>query len=165
MGAAEPGAVPERGDIVVNGNISGRVVRPTRGVELRDGVFVTGKLPLLVCELKCASRRNAAAIRFWMCKLGLASRLVQEVAPGLEAHEVWGVPEALARFTSFAFVADYYLPVASRVGWQGQGTGELKPVHRAPLPHVVGAIKREDQRAESACAARDDFVRRERLFS
>jgi hypothetical protein len=149
----------------VRANISGRVVRPTRGVELRDGVFVTGKLSLLVVELKVASNRNVANICFWLRRLGLGAKLVHEVAPGLEAHEVWGAPEALARFTSFAFVARFYLPVGARVGFRASGSGELKPAHRQPLQHVKDALRREDRRAEAACVACDDFVRRERLFS
>jgi hypothetical protein len=170
MGAAEPGAVPERGDIVVNGNISGRVVRPTRGVELRDGVFVTGKLSLLVVELKVASNRNVANICFWLRKLGLGAKLVHEIAPGaLEAHEVWGTPAALERFISFSFVHRYYLPTCAAVGYRASGSGELKPAHRQPLQHVKDALHREDRPAEAACAARsagkDDVVRRERLFS
>jgi hypothetical protein len=147
-------------------NIRAHVVRPTRGVELMDGVFVTGKLSLLVVELKVASNRNVANICFWLRRLGLGAKLVHEVAPGaLEAHEVWGAPDALERFVSFSFVHRYYLPTAAHVGYRASGSGELKPAHRAPLGHVVDAIRREDRRAEAACAARDDRVRRGLLFS
>ena len=147
----------------------GRVQSTTRPIAVREGVVATGRFPLLVCELKVESNRNRNAVAFWARKLGLELRLVQVVAEGaLEAHEVWGAPDALGRFVSFAFVQSFHLPICCRVGWQGQGAGEDKPQHHRPLPHVREALRREDDRAEAACAARKmgrgDDVRRERLF-
>jgi hypothetical protein len=151
--------------LVMRGNVSGPVVTPVRGVELRDGAFVSGKLPLLVVTLKVASNRNVASICFWARKLGLGLKLVHEIAPGaLEAYECWGAPDSIERFVSFDFVSDYHLPVACRIGFRASGSGELKPVHRQPLQHVKDALHREDRRAEAACGASADRVRRELLF-
>jgi hypothetical protein len=109
---------------------TGRVQGTNRPVVLREGVVVTGRKPLVVVELKVESRRNVKAIEFWSWKLGIDLQLCQEIAPGsLEAYTATGAPDALERFLSFPFVASFHLPVAWRVGWQGQGGGELKPRH------------------------------------
>jgi hypothetical protein len=137
-----------------------------RPIVIREGVVVTGRFPLLVVTLKTESARYRRDIAFWCDRLGIVLRHVQSLAPGsVEVYEARGAAEGLARFVSFPFVQSFHLPVATRVGWQGQGTGELKPVHRAPLPHAREALKREEKRSESACAARDDVVRRELLFA
>src|SRR5262245_2003039 len=146
----------------------GRVQGTTRPVFLRDGSAVLGRKPMLVVELKVASNRNVAAVCFWADKLGVRLDLVQVIAEGsLEAYEATGTPDALERFVSFHFVQLYYLPVACRVGFQGQGGGEAKPHHRSPRPHAVQAVRREDRRAAEAAAAKrlgcDDAVRRHHL--
>ncbi len=148
----------------------GRVVSTNRPIALREGVVATGRFPTLIVLLKVRSRRYRRDVAFWLGKLGLGHKVVHEVAADeLVAYQVWGAPDALERFVSFAFVQSYHLPVSCRVGWQGQGGGETKPAHRKPLPHVREALRREDDRAAAACAAReagcDDNVRRERLFS
>jgi hypothetical protein len=141
-----------------------------RPIVIREGVVVTGRFPLLVVTLRVESKRRQRDVTFWCDRLGIALRHVQSLAPGsVEVYEAQGSAKGLARFVSFPFVQSYHLPVACRVGFRASGSGELKPAHRAPLGHVVGAIKREDQRAESASAARSagrgDNVRRERLFN
>lgn len=148
---------------------TGRVQGTTRPLVVNDTLSVTGKFPMLICELRVESNRNVNDIIFWSKKLGLNLRLVQEIAEGtLEAYEVWGAPDALERFISFSFVQSYHLPVACRIGFTGQGSGESKPQHRGPLPHAVAAVKREDKRVAEACRAKktglDDTCRRQRLF-
>jgi hypothetical protein len=137
-----------------------------RPIVIREGVVVTGRFPLLIVTLRVESRRNQRDVAFWAERLGIVLRHVQSLAPGsVEVYSAQGSAEGLARFVSFGFCQSFHLPVATRVGWQGQGTGDSKPAHRAPLSHVKDALRREDRRAESACAARDDVVRRELLFA
>ncbi len=150
-----------------------RVQLASDDLELRPGVAVSGRFASLIVELKAGSRRNVKAAGFWAGKLGLRLELVQEIdSPTdgpLEAYTAWGAPDAVERFCSFGFVHAHYLSVSTRVSWRGQGVGEDKPQHHRPLPHVREALRREDDRAEAACAARqagrDDNVRRERLFA
>ncbi len=148
----------------------GRVLSTTRPIPLGNGVVIHGRFPLLVLTLRVESKRNRRDVAFWADKLGVQLRLVQTIAEdSVIAVEASGAPDALERFVSFSFVAEFHLPVACRVGWQGQGAGEDKPQHHRPLPHVREALRREDDRAAAACAARreghGDDVRRERLFS
>ena len=109
---------------------TGRVQTSVRPVRIAEGVVVVGRKPMLVCELRVASARNRKAVNFWAEKLGLSLRRVQVIADdALEAFEVVGSVDALSRFVTFDFVQSYHLPVATRVGFVGSGTGELKPRH------------------------------------
>ena len=155
--------------------VRGRVQLTNKPITLESGRTVHGRFLAVVCELRVESNRNVKNVHHWLVKLGLECELVQEIAEGsLEAYRVWGSADALERFVGFEFVQDWYLPTATRVGWQATGSGAEKPFRRPadarPSDRIGQAlVARQDAECEAATRAKrngcGDAARRENLFS